>query len=68
MEGGLKYIGYRKKGGEIRADSARFQRFLDKKARKGEGYLTGRMSNVKKAMLLPMNVLQQAVKFKLKNK
>jgi hypothetical protein len=59
---------YRKKGQAVREDSAKFSRFLDEKARKGEGYLTGKSSNTKTAMKLPLKVLQAAVKFKLKKK
>jgi len=63
-----KYISYRNKGASARSEGAKFSRFLDEKARKGEGYLTGKSSNTKKAMILPMKVLQAAVKHKLKKK
>ncbi len=63
-----KFINYKNRAASSRSEGAKFQRLLDEKARKGEGYLTGSMSNTKKAMMLPMKVLQAAVKFKLKNK
>ena len=52
----------------MRKDSNRYEIFKMEKAAKGESVLLGKMSNLKKAMVLPTNVLQQAIKFKLKNK
>ena len=52
----------------MRKDSNRYEIFKMQKAAKGESVLLGKMSNLKKAMVLPTNVLQQAIKFKLKNK
>jgi hypothetical protein len=52
----------------MRKDGSRYEIFKMKKAAKGESVLLGRMSNTKKAMLLPLHALRQAVKFKLKNK
>lgn len=63
-----KFINYKNRAASSRSEGAKFQRLLDEKARKGEGYLTGKMSNTKKAMILPMKVLQAVVKHKLKKK
>lgn len=52
----------------MRKDSNRYEIFKMEKAAKGESVLLGKMSNKKKAMLLPLHALKQAVKFKLKNK
>jgi len=63
-----KFINYKNRAASARSEGAKFSRFLDEKARKGEGYLTGKSSNTKTAMKLPLKVLQAAVKFKLKKK
>ena len=63
-----KFINYKNRAASVRSEGAKFQRLLDEKARKGEAYVTGKMSNIKKAMVLPMKVLQAAVRHKLKNK
>jgi hypothetical protein len=52
----------------MRKDGSRYEIFKMKKAAKGESVLLGRMSNTKKAMTLPVKVLQQAIKLKLKLK
>jgi hypothetical protein len=60
-----KFINYKKRAAASRSEGAKFQRLLDEKARKGEGYLTGKASNTKTAMKLPLKVLQKAIKLKL---
>jgi hypothetical protein len=64
---GLKH-GALKQMQNMRKEGNRYERFKMQKAAKGESVLLGKMNNTKKAMLLPLNILQQAVRFKLKNK
>jgi hypothetical protein len=52
----------------MRKDGNRYEIFKTKKAAKGESVLTGKTSNTKTAMKLPLKVLQQAIKLKLKQK